>query len=217
MHAQRRRRMLIVAVCAGAGILALLITIGVYGLLRGPAPDDTLPATPSSSTVGPTAAPIAGPRPVTAAANSEVFAQTAASALFRWDTRGAAGPSDWAQMLVDVGDPEEAAGLAADIRGYLPTIEQWEQLKPYGTRQWLAIESVRVPDAWVTALAQAAPGQLPPGAIAYTVSGIRYRSGTWNDEPAVTASEVAFTLFIACAIEMDCRLLRLSRLNEPLE
>ncbi|WP_254773952.1 hypothetical protein [Microbacterium sp. cf046] len=149
--------------------------------------------------------------------NPELFAEITASALFGWDTRGTAGPSDWSQVLIDVGDPEEAAGLAADVRGYLPTIEQWEQLKAYGTRQWLTIESIRVPDAWATALAQAAPDQLPPGAIAYTVSGIRHRGGTWNDEHAVTASKVAFTLFIACPSGGDCRLLRLSGVNEPLE
>ncbi|MFB7893679.1 hypothetical protein ACFC1I_15885 [Microbacterium sp. NPDC056044] len=138
--------------------------------------------------------------------------------LFRWDTRGSTGPADWAQALIDVADPEEAAGLASDVRTYLPSIEQWEQLKLYGTRQWLAIRSAEVPEAWATAVAQAAPGQLPPGAIAYTISGVRHREGIWDEAViATTSSEVTFTIFLACPREGDCSLMRLSRLNEPLE
>lgn len=217
MHAQRGRRMLIATVLAGAGILVLLIAVGAYGLLRGPASAQSRPAPAVSATVPSTASPVAQPRPLTASADSEVFARAAAISLFRWDTRGSAGPSEWAQPLIDVGDPEEAAGLASDIRGYSPTIEQWEQLKAYGTRQWLAIDSAHVPAAWTTAVAQAAPGQLPPGATAYTITGVRHRDGIWDGEPIATSSDVAFTVFIACPRAQDCRLLRFSRLNEPLE
>jgi hypothetical protein len=217
MLAQRRRRMLIATVTAGAGILALLVSIGVYGRLWGSASARPTSAPTASATLSPTVAPIAQPRPLTPAADSETFARAASNALFRWDTRGSAGPSEWAQMLIDIGDPEEAAGLASDIRGYLPTIEQWEQLKVYGTRQWLAIDSAHVPAAWATAVTQAAPGQLPPGASAYTITGVRHRDGVWDGEPITTASDVAFTVFVACPRAEACRLLRLSRLNEPLE
>ncbi|MEU1970791.1 hypothetical protein ABZ477_03980 [Microbacterium sp. NPDC019599] len=217
MHAQRRRRMLIATVMAGASILALLITIGVYGLILGPASVQPQAAPAAASSVASGAPPIAQPRPVSAGTDSETFARAAAMTVFRWDTRSPAGPSEWAQILMDVADPEEAAGLASDIRGYVPSIEQWEQLKVYGTRQRLAIDSAYVPDAWTTALAQAAPGQLPPGAVAYTISGQRHRDGMWDDEPIATSSAVTFTVFIACPRSQDCRLLRLSRLNEPLE
>lgn len=217
MHDQRRRRILIATVMVGAGILALLISIGVYGLLRGPASGEPLTEPMTSATVTPAAPSVAQARPLTTTSDAEGFARAAAIALFQWDTRGSAGPSEWAQVLIDVGDPEEAAGLASDIRGYLPTGEQWEQLELYATRQSLSIDSAHVPAAWATALRQAAPGQLPPGAIAYTISGERHRDGVWDGEPIATSSAVTFTMFIACPPAQDCRLLRLSRVNEPLE
>ncbi|GAA1996459.1 hypothetical protein GCM10009777_36610 [Microbacterium pumilum] len=202
---------------AGGGILILLIGIGAYGLLRGPA-STAPPSTATSSASNPgVAAPVMQPRPLAATARSEVFARSVADSLFRWDTRSSAGPAEWSQPLIDVGDADEAAGLASDVRGYLPTVEQWDQLEMYGTVQRLTIDVIRVPAAWAGAVAQAAPGQLPPGAIAYTISGIRHRNGTWDGEPTTTASEVTFTVFIACPRDQHCRLLRLSRLNEPLE
>lgn len=209
--------MLIAMVMAGACILALLVAIGVYGLLLGPASARSLSTPTASASAASGAPPVSQPRSVSAGTDSEMFARAAATTLFRWDTRSAAGPAEWAQALINVGDPEEAAGLASDIRGYLPSIEQWEQLRVYGTRQRLTIDSAGVPNAWATALAQAAPGQLPPGAIAYTVSGERRRDGVWDGEPITTSSAVTFTVFVACPRGHDCRLLRLSRLNEPLE
>jgi len=209
--------MIIATMISGAGILAVLVGVGVYGLLRGPESAQTPSAPTGSPTIAPTAAPIAHPQPLPATTDPELFARAAASALFRWDTRGSAGPTEWAQTLIDVGDRDEAAGLASDIRGYLPTVEQWQRLDSYGTRQWLTIDSVRVPVTWASAVAEAAPGQLPPGAIAYTIGGVRHRSGNWDGKPTATAGEARFTVFIACPRAEDCRLLRLSRLNEPLE
>jgi len=217
MCAQLRRRMLIAAVIVGGGMLMLLIGIGVYGILRGPASIAATSTPTSSDAKSSVAAPVARPRPLAATADSEIFARAVADALFRWDTRGSAGAAEWSQPLLDVGDADEAAGLASDIRGYLPSIEQWDQLEMYGTRQWITIDAIRVASGWATALAQATPGQLPPGAIAYTISGIRHRNGMWEREPTATASAVAFTVFIACPRNDDCRLLRFSRLNEPLE
>lgn len=216
MNAVRRRRTIVAMTISVIGILALLVGVGVYGLLRGPSATRNS-ATPSSSdTIAPTTAAVAEPRPLAPSPHSEVFARTVAARLLTWDTRSSAGPSEWAQVLVDVGDDEEVAGLASDVRAYLPSPEQWEQISTYGTRQWLTIGSVRVPDSWATAVAQAAPGQLPPGAIAYTIAGIRHRAGTWADQPTTTESAVTFTVFIACPRAEDCRLLRLSRLDEPL-
>ena len=70
--------------------------------------------------------------------------------------------------------------------------------------------------------AQAAPGQLPRGATAYTITGTRHRAGIWGTEPVEATRPVSFTVFIACAPPAPefstslCRLLRLSELDNPL-
>ena len=114
------------------------------------------------------------------------------------------------------------------MRAYLPTPAAWAQLRTHQTQQWLIIDTISIPDAWETAVAQAAPGQLPAGAVAYTITGTRHRDGIWNTEPVTTAHPVAFTMFLTCAIERSavpppgdgitetCRLLRLSQLDNPL-
>ncbi|SDG83542.1 hypothetical protein [Microbacterium pygmaeum] len=217
MDDPHRRRTVIASVIGGAATLALLIAIGVFGLLRGNVPAPATSTSTSAAIDVPKADRIDVPHPLATALNPESFARRVAAALFDWDTRGSAGPSEWALVLIDIGDPDEAAGLAADIRGYLPSAEQWRQLETYGTQQWLSIESVRVPETWAIAVAQAAPGQLPPGAIAYTVSGVRHRVGVWGDQTTSTSAEVAFTVFLACPHDESCRLLRISLLNKPLE
>lgn len=83
-------------------------------------------------------------------------------------------------MLVDVTDASEAPALASDVRGYLPDSQMWQQLSTYGTRQWLDIESVAVPDACATAQQQAAARQIPRGAKAFTLVGTSHRAGTWD-------------------------------------
>jgi hypothetical protein len=93
----------------------------------------------------------------------------------------------------------------------------WEQLGAYGTRQWLELESVTVPDAWSTALKQATPAQIPRGGAAFTVLGTRHRVGTWDTEVARTERKVAFTVFVLCRGSDPCTLLRLSQLDRPLE
>lgn len=217
MNAPRGRRMLLITAVVIGAVLAVLVGFGVYGLVRGPAVAEeptgtTAPAASTAETV-----PVTQPLPLPHSREPEAFARGAAMAIFGWDTRSSASSSEWGQVLVNSADPEEAAGIAADVRGYLPTIEQWEQLRTYGTRQWLTIDSARVPDAWATALAQAEPGQLPPGATAYTVIGVRHRAGTWADQATETESRVSFTVFLACPDGEACRLLRFSRLDEPLE
>ncbi|MFB9309765.1 hypothetical protein ACFFRL_11255 [Agromyces hippuratus] len=107
--------------------------------------------------------------------------------------------------------------MASDVRGYLPLPEMWEQLSAYGTRQRLDVESVTLPDAWTTALGQAAPGQLPRGTSAFTIDGTRLREGTWGMEDARSTRHVSFTVFIACPAHEPCRLLRISKLDRPLE
>ena len=216
-NADRPPRRLFIAAAAGAAVLLLLIGVGVYGLLRGPATPDTphtlaTPASPAEETRQPSFTP----RPVPETSNGEAFARSVAERLFGWDTGLEYGPADYMQRLVDVADPAEAPGLAADVRGYFPEAHAWGELRQYQTRQWIEIESIVVPADWVAAKAQAGAGQLPPGAIAYTITGTRHRAGMWDGRETSDARPVAFTIFAACTSGDGCRLLRLSAVNQPL-
>lgn len=220
----RRRRLLIAEIAAGLALL-VAVGVGIYGLLRGPSSGTTTEPAPSTTTTTRPASPgrtPAAPTRLSVAAGPEEFARAVATALFTWDTLSGAAPADYAQALADAVDDSEADALASDVRAYLPTSEAWTQLTTYQTRQWLTIDTVAVPEAWTTAEAQAAPGQLPRGATAYTIEGTRHRSGIWGTEPVETSRPVAFTVFIACAPPAPefttnlCRLLRLSALDNPL-
>jgi hypothetical protein len=222
--AEPRRRRLLIAAIAGGLALLVAVGVGIYGLVRGPggatrdpAPSGTVtvsPAAPASTPAAPARLPLTG--------DAEEFARAVATALFTWDTVSGATPTDYAQVLSDAADDSEADALASDVRAYLPTNEAWAQLRTYQTRQWLAIDTAAVPEAWATAEVQAAPGQLPQGATAYTITGTRYRTGIWGTEPVEASRPVAFTVFIACAPPTPefsaglCRLLRLSALDNPL-
>jgi len=226
--ARRRRTMLIAAIAVGL-ILTLLIGVGMYGLIRGPQPIVPDGAAPSDQ---PTAtAPVpepAGPEPVSALGGPEEFAAAVGEALFTWDTSSGYGPADYAQMLADVTADSEADAAASDVRTYLPTPEAWAQLRTHQTRQWLTIDTIEIPDAWEDAVVQAAPGQIPDGAVAYTITGTRHRTGYWGTDPVTTTHDVAFTVFLTCTPERNpapapadpiietCALLRLSQLDNPL-
>lgn len=220
----RRRRQLLIAVAAAVAVLAALVSVGLFGLVRGPGTSSGRVGTPAPSpsaapVVPPTAPSPAGPRAIPGSTEPEVFARRVANGLFTWDTASGYGPVDYAQAIVDVGDPtgNESAGLASDVRSYLPTTEAWAQLRTFQTRQWLTIDTAFVPAAWADAVAQAAPGQLLPGTIAYTITGTRHRTGTWGTDPVDTSRPVAFTVFLTCGPSFDrCRLLRLSQLDNPL-
>lgn len=216
----KHRRVLIAAI-AGTLFLLVLVGIGVYGLIRGP--HTTAPGTDDTNqTATPTLRPPATqavPHPIRETSRPELFASDVATALFTWDTTSGYQSSEYAQIIVNVGDPSgvETAGLAADVRAYLPSPEQWAQLRTHQTSQWLTIDDLFVPDAWADAEAQAAPGQLLPGTTAFTVTGVRYRAGHWGENPVETDRPVAFTMFITCEPTFDhCRLLRLSRVDAPL-
>lgn len=223
MDTSLRRRLVLVLI---AGILLLAaVAVGIYGLLAGPG--NPAPAAPGPSlTVPPGPAPTITATPsddglpgVPATANAERFAREVATALFAWDTGSGYGPLDYTAILLDVGDPTgtERNGLASDIATYLPNAEAWAGLRRYATRQELSIESVTVPAAWADALAQARPGQLLPGTIAYTIDGTRHRDGVWNGQPVASEHAVSFTVFVVCAPSFDtCHLLRLSQLDNPL-
>lgn len=222
----RRPHRLLIALVAAAVVLVTLIGAGLYGLLRGPGtpaptPDHPTSRAPLSTAVTlPTTAPRpTGPQQIRENSDPESFALQVAAALFTWDTAVGYDPTDYAQVIVDVGDPtgNEGAGLASDVRSYLPTTDAWVQLRQYQTRQWLVVEAAAVPGAWVDAVEQAAPGQLLPGTTAYTITGTRHRSGIWGTEPVDASSPVAFTMFVTCAPSFEaCRLLRLSVLDNPL-
>ncbi|TFD12122.1 hypothetical protein E3T35_07920 [Cryobacterium sp. TMT1-2-2] len=215
MHLLRRRRLVIAIVGAGIALVVLSV-IGLFGLLRGPA-EASAPAQPVPTASALSVMPTEQPQPVLETSSPELFARSVAHALFDWDTRQDAGLADWAQVVVDVADAEEAAAVAADVRDYLPGAEMWQRLAAYGTRQWLDVESVTVPAAWATALEQAAEGQIPQGAAALTVVGTRHRVGTWDTDVERTERQVSFTVFVVCPGKESCTLLRLSKLDHPLE
>lgn len=153
-------------------------------------------------------------------ADPETFAAQVARALFDWDTAAAYSPTDVRGRLLAVADPtgREATGLAADLAGYLPTADGWTFLRGYYTRQHIEIDSVAVPSQWDQAMAEAGPGGLAPGTVAYTVEGVRHRDGVWDGADVSSRHDVAFTVFLVCAPSyVTCHLLRLSRLDEPLD
>ena len=221
----RRRRLLIATIAGGLALLAA-VGVGIYGLVRGPGDRTSDPASSGTVTVAPSspARTPAAPARLPVTGDAEEFARAAATALFTWDTLSGAAPADYAQVLSDAADDSEADALASDMRAYLPTAEAWAQLTTYQTRQWLTIDEVFIPEAWETAVDQAAPGQIPAGAIAYTFEGTRHRDGTWGTTPVEASRPVAFTVFLVCnpptpghgAASGSCEVLRLSELDNPL-
>lgn len=226
-HAPLSRRRLTVIIAAALAVL-ILAGIGIYGLITGPAtPSADPPPAPSAPTETSTPGQPAGLPEIPATRDPERFAGAVAEALFTWDTGSGWMPLDYTNTLIAVADPSgvEQAGLAADIATYLPNREAWVELRKHQTRQWIEITDLYVPAAWAEAEAQAQPGQLVPGAIAYTVEGIRHRDGVWNGETVTAQFEVSFTIFLACPPARGqgaadrgeaCYLLRLSMLDHPL-
>jgi hypothetical protein len=211
------QRRLVIAIVSGGLALILLMSIGVYGLLIGPPKTaSSVPRTlemPGPSEVHNQAAE---PHPVIVTARPEGFARSVAQAVFTWDTRHEGGPSEWAQSLVDVAHPEEAAAVASDVRGYLPSPEMWDRLATYGTRQWLELESIAIPSTWFMAIEQATAGQIPRGAAAFTIAGTRKRLGSWGTDVVRTERVVTFTIFVVCSERESCALLRLSQPDQAL-
>lgn len=221
-----RPRRLIIALAVAGAILAALIGVGLYGQFLAPRAEPAAEPAPTATTA-PGAAPATSAKPATpktpptvrSTTDPETFARAVAEALFTWDTATEFGPADYAQIIVDVGDPsgEHTPALAEDVRQYLPTQQAWAQLRTYQTRQWITLDEVAVPSSWADALEQAAPGQLVPGTIAYTIDGVRHRTGTVGTTPMETEHSVAFTVFVACEPTYgECRLLRISQLDKPL-
>lgn len=217
-----RRTVLLLSI--GFGVLAALVGVGLYGLVLAPSPSSpttaVAPTAPAASDVSPKpSASSATLPPIRSTSDAEAFAREAASALINWDAATDFDPADYVQVIVDAGDPSgtETAGLASDVRTYLPTADAWVALRTYGTRQWLTIDEAFVPASWSDAIDQATPGQLLPGTIAYTITGTRHRAGIVGTQAQETSRPIAFTLFIACEPSFDeCHLLRLSEVDNPL-
>lgn len=220
---QRRRRRLIITLTATGLVLAILAGIGIYGLVTGPRRSPTSDPTPtatspaSSSPSTPTT-PSNTLRPLPVTTNPEAYARAVALALFDWNTYSLRTRDDHRQLLLDGADPSgrEAPGLVQDLDGYLPSQETWRQLQEYRTAQHLEITQIVVPDAWAEALVVGGD-VIAEGTVAYTIDGIRHRTGVWLGEPVSSEHAVAFTVFIACPPAFEqCRLLRLSVLDTPL-
>ncbi|GAA2829218.1 hypothetical protein FB468_2808 [Leucobacter komagatae] len=211
-QASRRLR---IALIGGGLILALLVGIGIYGLLRGPAPEPS-PGPRVSAFGTPDSDRGLSPPELPAVSDAERFAREVAVGLFGWDTGLGHATHEYMQAIVDVADPDEAPGLAADLRAYFPDDDTWAELRHYATRQWLTIDTISVPENWAGIVADARPGILPPGATAYTVTGTRHRAGVWEGQNVTDARPVSFTIFAACPDGQSCRLLRLSALDTPL-
>lgn len=149
----------------------------------------------------------------------EAFAISVAQVLFTWDTSESTPLNEYTGRLLAVADlsGEESAGLATDLTTYLPSPESWEDLKTYKTRQWIDINSYEVPHDWRSAASDTDSPAIARGTTAYTITGLRRRSGIWQGKTAKTVDEVSFTIFMTCKPTYEtCRLLRLSQLNNPL-
>lgn len=210
----RWRRLILVA----AAVLVLLVAVVSYSVFANRhGPSNARPSPMPSTAAMPTAKPT--PQPSLRLDQPEQFAREVATVLFAWDTQTLSTPQSVIEPLVAVADPtgESSAGLVADITNYLPTDEVWIELRKYETRQWIDVTSAEVPDLWATAEAQAGD-ELLPGTTAYTIRGTRHREGVWEGEHVASQHDVAFTVFVVCApTYSDCHLLRLSRLDDPLE
>lgn len=237
-------RGLLIVLAATALVLLVVVGVAVYGLITGPdttspngGPRPGTPLTSASATVTtlPPTRRVPVPPTVAVSGDVETFARGVASAVFDWDTASGLMPIDYTSAVLRAGDPTgtEQAGLASDLAAYLPSREAWISLRAYATRQHLTIDRAYIPDAWADAQAQALPGQLPAGATAYTIDGVRHRDGTWDGRPVTATRDVSFTIFLTCppptpeppdrssvangaAAGGSCFVLRLSQLDKPL-
>lgn len=204
---------LTVATLGSAGTALALIGSGT-GSVPQPRPSEAAAeATAESRSEGSTSDQVAE------TADPESFAISVAQVLFSWDTSESTPLNEYTGRLLAVADPsgEEAVGLATDLTTYLPSPESWADLNAYETRQWLDINSYEIPEGWTSAEGEADSTDLVAGTTAYTITGLRRRSGIWQGEIAQTVDEVSFTIFMTCQPTYDtCRLLRLSQLNNPL-
>ncbi|MFH5824720.1 hypothetical protein [Georgenia sp. AZ-5] len=234
LSSRTRRRTAVLLVLV---LIASVVAMTVYGVVlthRSGSPAGGAPVTADApSAAAPAGSVPATPIPTTqevqadevdvvtvpATSDPHKFATSVAEAVFFWDTTNGLPPGGYTARLIEVADPTgvETPGLVADLAYYLPTPSAWEHLRRFATRQWLDVTHVAVPKQWAQAVALAPEGSLAPGTTALTVTGVRHRAGLWDNQPTTSEHEVAFTVFVVCAPTYpDCRLLRLSQLDDPL-
>ncbi|ACZ29860.1 hypothetical protein Xcel_0825 [Xylanimonas cellulosilytica DSM 15894] len=209
------------------GGAVLVLGAGLAGLLHaaddgGTSPrQDALPTATTEVNVPPATqerTPATEPAPLPPVTDAEQFARNVASALFDWDTTGGTPLAEHRGRLLAVADPTgvESPGLVSDLTMYLPTEDTWARLRQYGTRQWIEVSSVVAPTLWAQAVAQSGDG-FAAGTTAYTVTGVRHRTGVDDGEPVHVQFDVTFTVFAVCEPTYpQCYLLRLSQLDNPL-
>lgn len=211
-----RHRHRIVAV--GIFAVTLLVTTAVL-LLVGSSHDPA--GRPAPAPMSTPSSPQARPStPVAHGSDPRAFAIKAAEAVFEWDTTTSTNTDGYYARLVEIADPGgvESDGLVADLSTYLPTDDAWRHLRTYKTRQWLAVTSARVPSTWTATAREGEAYGLERGTTAYTIDGVRHRTGIWNGKAVHSRHDVSFTVFIICGPRYPtCYLLRLSQPNHPLQ
>lgn len=215
-----RPRMLVLAV-AGVSVVLLLgaVVVAVSSRPSEPASHPKASSPPAISTAAGDAQIGSPTGSVARITDPTQFVRDVAVAIFAWDTRTASWPEELIEPFLKVADPtgESSPGLVSDLASYLPTQAAWVDLRRYKTRQRLDVAAVITPKLWATAIEQA-DGELAPGTAAFTVEGTRHRSGMWEGRRVASEHDVAFTVFVVCAPTYPtCHLLRLSRLDDPLE
>jgi hypothetical protein len=207
--AHRRRSILIGALIAAALVAA--IVFGVYGLLRGPAPEN--PGHSRSSTP-PREAPHL-PTGLRLVADPVTSARVFARFLYGWDTRDTSRAALLAALENVAVEGPDANGYDDDLTNYLPDDAAWQQVVTVHARQTLTITGARVPASWPKIVHD---NHLAAGTIAVTITGTRHRTGTWYGKPVSSSHPVAFTLFLSCPpAQKVCGVLRLSTEGQTLD
>lgn len=226
MASTRAHRALLVGVVT---VVVVSIAVAMH-LLSGAGPGDARggeadrqsaysspPSAAATVDTPPREAPDAPDQAALSTSDPEDFATAVVEVLLTWDTV-AGSRDDVVERLAAVADPtgEETPGLLEDLRRHVPSTEEWQRLSEYKTRQSIKVSGSRIPDQWQEAVA-AAPADVEPGTVAVTVTGLRQRTGTWDDVPISFTAPVEITVFALCPPEgAPCRLLRLSEPSKAL-
>lgn len=216
-YTARRRRLTVAALLVGALAAVLFATSGILiatdnGRQREDVPNQRPMPVPTPRSPGPAI-------PSVEQSDPRRFAIEAAELAFEWDTTTSTNTDGYFARIVVIADPggTESDGLVADLTAYLPSQEAWLHLREYETRQHLEVTSAEVPSTWQATAREGEAFGLERGTTAYTITGIRHRTGIWNGDRVATRHRVSFTVFIICGPRYPtCYLLRLSQLDHPL-
>lgn len=216
-YTSRRQRLILAALLVGSLTAALFTASGILIVTDGARQREDKPnqrptPAPAPSSPAPAVAP-------TEQSDPRRFAIAAAELVFEWDTSTSTNTDGYFARVVAIADPDgiESDGLVSDLTAYVPSPDAWLELREYRTRQRLEVTSARVPSTWEATARRGEAFGLERGTTAYTITGIRHRTGAWNGDPVATRHQVTFTVFIICRPRYPtCYLLRLSRLDHPL-